>query len=368
MQACNLNARIRRVMLSQCDVKPSYAVDSRGQPGVVRAKSADQPARPYPSETVPQGLPSRVVQHAHYEPKPVRMSSVSFQPRRDGPRTRAVLGKSGRSKGLGSFAWRASRRTVSMLPSASDVPEVSSLPTEWLQVKMWDAQEPHLQPEWAARPSGRPRRLEYVTYNGADPLPQLPWRLPWTGPILLISLFDGVGAVLVALLAMGAVFAAITVELQEDLAAAVRASFANVWQQSDATAFDLGMVREILTAGGYTAILIVGGSPCQDVSMLNRRRAGISSARTQLFQCVPQVTAACEGMLRDMGLSMPVFSLLENVAHTPQAFQRAVAQQMHGPSPFMQDPLAGVDVLGAFGDLLQKDPSRTLGALRYPKV
>ena len=35
--------------------------------------------------------------------------------------------------------------------------------------------------------------LHFVTYSGVFSLPQLPWKIPWTGPVLVLSLFDGLG-------------------------------------------------------------------------------------------------------------------------------------------------------------------------------
>ena len=45
-------------------------------------------------------------------------------------------------------------------------------------------------------------------------LPQMPWAVHHVGPLLVISLFDGQGALFVALLAMGATVQAVAVECE----------------------------------------------------------------------------------------------------------------------------------------------------------
>ena len=59
-------------------------------------------------------------------------------------------------------------------------------------------------PEW--------KGIKVVTYAGQSPLPQLPWRSPWDAPVLLVSLFDGIGRALFAMMALGMSFAAVAVE------------------------------------------------------------------------------------------------------------------------------------------------------------
>ncbi|CAE7158869.1 DNMT3A [Symbiodinium necroappetens] len=163
------------------------------------------------------------------------------------------------------------------------------------------------------RPWLRDVGLKYVVYTGDAPLPQIPWKLPWDGPILVISLFDGISALLVALMCMGVVFSAVVAESDPVLRTAVSMCFGNVFVQHDARQLDLAVVRKLLQEGGYTAVLVAGGSPCQDVSPLNRKRKGLASDRTLLFNCIPQVAQQCESLLDELELNIPVFQLLENV-------------------------------------------------------
>ena len=66
-----------------------------------------------------------------------------------------------------------------------------------------------------------------------------------------------------------------------------------------------------------SAILVAGGSPCQDVSSLKSSPPGLRSARTNLFRCVPEFARACEDIVKDLGKNIPVLAMLENVCNTP---------------------------------------------------
>ncbi|CAE7513615.1 DNMT3B [Symbiodinium sp. CCMP2592] len=210
--------------------------------------------------------------------------------------------------------------------------DYAAVPAAWRTVRAWEPASVFApRPDWAYRPWLRDMGLKYVVYTGDSPLPQIPWKLPWEGPILVISLFDGIGALLVALMCMGAVFSAIAVEADSSLTQAVSMCFGNVFFQHDAEHFDTSVLRSLLHEGGYTAILVAGGSPCQDVSQLNRDRAGLSSRRTQLYQCIPRVAKLCQELVAELSLDIPVLQLLENVANTPRSFQAAVSREMHGP-------------------------------------
>ena len=242
----------------------------------------------------------------------------------DGPPVQLHLWPGARRLGRGTRSVR--------LQTSGQTQGITEMPAVWRTVRAWEpkaAFDPR--PDWAFRPWLRDMGLKYVVYTGDSPLLQIPWKLPWEGPILVVSLFDGIGALLVALMCMGVVFSAIAVEADAVLTQAVSMCFGNVLFQQDATAFDVAMLRSLLLEGGYTAILVAGGSPCQDVSPLNRYRAGLESQRTQLFKCIPQVARQCQDLVRELNLSIPVFQLLENVAGAPYAFREAVAAAMHGP-------------------------------------
>ena len=72
------------------------------------------------------------------------------------------------------------------------------------------------------RPWCKDVRFRYVCYTGVSPLPQIAWPCPWSGPVLVVSLHDGVAALLISLLILGVVFSAIVVEPAQALASAVK--------------------------------------------------------------------------------------------------------------------------------------------------
>ena len=57
---------------------------------------------------------------------------------------------------------------------------------------------------------------------------------------------------------------------------------------ADVSNFDVNSVRSLLQSCKYLAILVAGGSPCQDVA----------SARTQLFHALPEIAESCGEVLR----------------------------------------------------------------------
>ena len=230
--------------------------------------------------------------------------------------------------------WRGARKLYPRVP----IPEplaprqvLAASHPEWCQPRQWLPLAVQKRIEAEDRPWLSHMKLRFVSYTGISPLLQVPWELPWSGPVLVVSVFDGIGGVLSALLALGCTFSVICVEQDEILSLAVRRQFANVFYQRDALKFEPEMVKEILQDGGYTALLVVGGSPCQDLSLLNRHRQGLASARTQLFKCIPRIAQQCESVVNELHLDIPVFSLLENVAYAPDSFRTEVDKSMSGP-------------------------------------
>ena len=173
--------------------------------------------------------------------------------------------------------------------------------------------------------------LRFVTYAGVSPLPQLQWALPWTGPVLVLSLFDGIGALLIALLALGASFAAMCWETDPDAVYVTQKTFRHVKHMGDVHDFDPAQVAVQLRRGHFTAILVAGGSPCQDVSPLHSGRPGLASARSQLFRAVPDIADQCRQVVKELRLSIPVFAMLENVAGCPPEFLQAASAALNGP-------------------------------------
>ncbi|CAE7300004.1 DNMT3A, partial [Symbiodinium necroappetens] len=158
---------------------------------------------------------------------------------------------------------------------------------------------------------------EWVYYCGVSPLPQTHWSLHDKGPIFVISLFDGIGAAFVALLALGVTFRAVAVEMDPVATGVCAASFRNVAHFPDARSFTAACLRQEFQTHAYAAVLVLGGSPCQDISRLNRSRKGLNAPRTQLFAEIPRVAQECRDLLASLNTPIPVLQLLENVAHGP---------------------------------------------------
>ena len=111
-----------------------------------------------------------------------------------------------------------------------------------------------LHPEWESMP--------VVTYVGSSPLPQLPWPAPRHEPVPLVSLFDGIGGALVALMALGMTFAAVCVEWDSQAVQIVQRSFRHVRHWPDVTTFDIALLEPALQSRRFSSVLVIGqGAP-----------------------------------------------------------------------------------------------------------
>ena len=106
------------------------------------------------------------------------------------------------------------------------------------------------------------------------------------------------------------------------------ASFRNVVHFSDATKFHATCLRKELLSRRYAAVLVLGGSPCQDLSKLNPRRRGLQAPRTQLFAEIPRVAQDCRELLASLQINIPVLQMLENVANGPDAVMEEFSRVM----------------------------------------
>ena len=93
-------------------------------------------------------------------------------------------------------------------------------------------------------------------------------------------------------------------------------------------------MKETRKQDHYAAVLVAGGSPCQDVSCLNKRRQGMQADRTLLFQQIPRVASECRSLIAALNKRIPVLQLLENVSHGPKDVVnvvQAMSEAMQGP-------------------------------------
>ena len=131
--------------------------------------------------------------------------------------------------------------------------------------------------------------------------------------ILSIGLFDGIGALRVALdLLKVPVAGHISVERSEEARRVVEAHFPDVIVVEDVHLIDETMCKDwALRFSNVTLVIIGSGPPCQGVSGLNAdRRGALRDHRSSLFLEVPRVTRLVKG-------SFPwaqVHNLTENVA------------------------------------------------------
>ena len=153
-----------------------------------------------------------------------------------------------------------------------------------------------------------------------EALPRLPLQARCRGPILLISLFDGIGCAAITLASLGLPFACVAVELDQALSEACNACFPHSWHFPDVKSFFVKNLPRDLLDAEFWMILIVGGSPCQDKSILNRTRQGMGDPRIRLFQHIRRVFDES----RTAWPSALSLAILENVQNAPACFQKAV--------------------------------------------
>ena len=147
----------------------------------------------------------------------------------------------------------------------------------------------------------------------SEALPRMPLQARCRGPILLISLFDGIGCAAITLASLGLPFSFVAVELDQALSEACTACFPHSWHFPDARSFSIANLPRDLLEADFWVILIVGGSPCQGNSALNRTRQGMGDPRTRLFRHIRWLNALCP-------LRCPPISLRCALNASPTAF------------------------------------------------
>eukprot|EP00438_Fugacium_kawagutii_P021191 Skav201588 [mRNA] locus=scaffold152:522075:528206:+ [translate_table: standard] len=134
-----------------------------------------------------------------------------------------------------------------------------------------------------------------------------------SGSVLSIGLFDGIGALRVALDALGVqVLGHVSVETQESAHRVVEAHFPGCIFVSDVRDIDETMVQGWSTTFSQCSLVLIGGGPpCQGVSGLNcDRRGALRDSRSSLFAHVPRVRDLC----RRFFPWCQVHALMESVA------------------------------------------------------
>lgn len=144
---------------------------------------------------------------------------------------------------------------------------------------------------------------------------------PELGPdsgILAIGLFDGIGALRVALELLGIpVVGYVSVEKHNPAKRVVESHYPGVLQYDDVTAIDAQAVKSWTALFTQISLVVIGaGPPCQGVSGLNSDRKGaLRDERSCLFVEVARI----RDIVKQHFKWCPVFTLMESVASMDQA-------------------------------------------------
>ena len=153
--------------------------------------------------------------------------------------------------------------------------------------------------------------------------------------VLVVSLFDGIGALRVALDALRVpVGGYASVEISPQANRVVESFFPDVVCINDVAAVTEEHVMEWRMRFANVGLVLLGaGPPCQGVSGLNTDRKGaLRDERSSLFQHVPRI----EEMVRQQFTWCPVHRLVENVA-SMDAADCQVMSAAFGTSPWAID-------------------------------
>ena len=147
--------------------------------------------------------------------------------------------------------------------------------------------------------------------------------------ILSIGLFDGIGALRVALETMGVqVLGHVSVEQNPAAQRVVESHYPGTVTVPDVAMIDEDMVRKWGTMFSQACLVILGaGPPCQGVSGLNADRKGaVRDARSSLFTHVHRVRA----LLRKVSVWCPVHTLMESVRSMDEVDRRTMSEGFGG--------------------------------------
>ena len=131
--------------------------------------------------------------------------------------------------------------------------------------------------------------------------------------ILVVSLFDGIGALRVAVDLLGVpVLGYVAIEKHAPARRVVESQFPGVMTFEDVRAFGYEDVRRLSVDFSQALMVLLGaGPPCQGVSGLNSDRKGaLKDERSCLFQEVPRI----RDLVKQQFKWCPVYTIMESVA------------------------------------------------------
>ena len=140
--------------------------------------------------------------------------------------------------------------------------------------------------------SYREHRLQPFQAAGAMPTSTL------TGPrIFVLSLFDGVAAVMCALSRLPCqVVGFAASEIDPACKRLVRKRWPGVLELGQVEKIDEKVIQALVSSLGYEidCLLIPAGSPCQDLTVLLAGRKGLEGSRSRLFFEIPRIIGICQ--------------------------------------------------------------------------
>ena len=185
--------------------------------------------------------------------------------------------------------------------------------------------------------SGAACRSTGVTQQGLSSLAQARrGRHPKSGDeVVLFALFEGIGGARRALDMLNLQVALhLSSEVDEDACRVVKYTWPDAVEVGDVCAIAAEAVREWRQRAAMARwLLLVAGSPCQDLSSLNADRAGLSGSRSSLFFEIVRVRA----LLRQEWPEVEVVTLVENVASMADEARDAMSAAL-ALTPVFIDP------------------------------
>ena len=155
------------------------------------------------------------------------------------------------------------------------------------------------------------------------------------GPrILVISLFDGVGALMAALTRLKCrVVGYVSCEIDKECKRITRRRWPGVMEFGDVTKVDAAKIELLHHAFGrdLDVVLVGAGSPCQDLSSLLAGRKGLAGDRSKLFFEIPRIIK-----LLTTEFAVPVHFFVENVFGMDQTNRREFSRAL-GCKPLLID-------------------------------
>jgi DNA-cytosine methyltransferase len=132
----------------------------------------------------------------------------------------------------------------------------------------------------------------------------------------ILSLFDGVSCARLALEANG-------IKVDKYYASEIDKYAVKVTQANRPDTIQLGSVIDLHLEEDID--LLIGGSPCQDLSIAKRDRKGLSGDRSSLFY----------EYVRILNEIKPKYFILENVASMPKEAKQTITEELFGIEPVM---------------------------------